>query len=512
MKEFPFVAGSYEARSTNFDCQRTVNLYAEMSGSGLSKTIAMLVGTPGTVRWSNDFTLEPVRAGGMLRFSSSIMIAVGATQVVKYDASANGTRLGYINFGMGPVSMASNGTVIMLVTGPDGYFIDPVLGTITQIVDPAFVGADKVDFINGYFVFNKRGTQQYQWIGPYSTVIDPLAFASAEGAPDLLVSLIVDHEQVLLIGETTAEFHAPSGDADQPFQPVQGAQIEQGCAAAFSVAKITDGTGAGTVLWLTRNEAGQGMVVRTAGYQPLRISNHAVEFAIASYGDVSDAIAYTYQQEGHNFYMLTFPSADKTWCYDLATELWHERMSTDVLDGAGQPGSWTNHRHRSNCHVFFAGKNLIGDFETGEILYFDLNRYSDNQLQDPAEVSIGYPIIAIRQCPHLAVGDAWQVFWELWIDMETGVGLNDNKTFIDGSAAGKDPMLLLEWSDDGGKSFPNSRLIPIGKIGETKTRALARRLGKSRDRVFRASLSAPVKRAFLDAGVRTSIEARRANG
>jgi hypothetical protein len=489
VSQFPLVAGSYLARAKRFDCQRTVNLYAEASGSGNSKSIAMLIGTPGTVDWNGGIGgLGPVR--GLLRFSATLAIAVIHNSVVFYNTAAAATGNATVIPGSGPVSMASNGTVVMLVNGAQAFVIDPVAFTVTQIVDPDFHGADVVYFIDGYFVFNRPGTQQYQITNLYSTAIDPLDFASAEGAPDLLISLIVDHKEIWLFGETTTEVHFNSGNPDFPFEPIQGAFIQQGCAAKFSPAKLNTASGGGAVAWLTADENGNGQVVKSVGYQAQRISDHALEFAIQNYARIDDAISYTYQQEGHSFYVLTFPSANATWAYDASTELWHERAWRNPADG-------TLNRHRSQCHMFFAGKHLVGDFEDSGIYELDLDTYTDRSNET---------LPAIRQCPHLSSGNLWTIFHELWIDMQTGVGLNANIAVNGSSTAtvGLDPHLLLEWSDDGGDTFPYSRLIAIGKLGERKLRAIARRLGKSRDRVFRITITDPVKRILIDADVRTT--------
>lgn len=499
---FPFVAGSYNSRSPRFDCQRTVNLYAEMSGSGTSKTIAMLIGTPGTrtVGTYSDFAppgkfLRTIR--GMLKISATRAIIVCGAGVGLIDETMTPVQtIGAINELNTPVSMATNGLQVMIVTGAEGYFIDLSTYTITQIMSLDFHGATIVQFIKGYFVFNWPGTQKYQWTDLYSTTINPLSFASAEGSPDSLLSLIVDHNELWLHGETSTEVHIVSGNADGPFEPIQGAFMEQGCAAAYSVAKLTDQNGAGTVCWLTANASGQGMVMRTVGYQARRISDHALEFAIAGYiktSRIDDAIAYTYQQEGHSFYMLSFPTANKSWCYDFATELWHERSWRN-------PETGTDNRHRSFCHMSFAGKTLVGDHTEENVYEFDLDLYTDG----PG----GGPIVAIRQCPHLSLGDVFQIFHELWVDMETGVG----KDPVTGTvwlppSVGVDPVLTIEWSDDGGHTFPYARTVRIGRMGERKMRAAARRLGKSKDRVFRVSISDPVKRIFLGAGVRMTPEA-----
>jgi hypothetical protein len=471
MAQFPFIGASYLSRSRNFDAQRCVNLFPEASGSGTSKSIAMLIGTPGLTLFS---TLAGGGVRGCIRFTASQSIVVVGGNVYSVTTAGVGTLFGTVINRSTPVSMASNGTTIMLVTGTEGYFItpnvNPALSTIVQIINAAFLGADRVDYIDGYFVFNQPGTGRFQITGLFGTTISPLDFATAEGSPDLLISLIVNQREVWLFGENSTEVFFDSGNALFPFQRIQGAFIEQGCAAKYSPAK--SGT---TLFWLSADDRGQGMVLKANGYQPQRVSTHAIEYAIAQYSRIDDAIGYTYQQEGHIFYVLTFPTGNATWVFDESTQLWHERAWRNPVDA-------TLNRHRSNCQMAFAGKVIVGDWESGKLYSLNLDAYDDN----------GDILPAIRQCAHEASpDDTWQFFHRLWIDMETGVGLN--------SGQGSDPQVMLEWSDDGGHTFPNQMWASAGKIGEYRRRVNYRRLGKSRDRVWRATITDPVKRIFIAA-------------
>jgi hypothetical protein len=472
MSAFPFVGGSYPARSPNFDAQRTINLYPEKSDSGTSKTGAMLVGAPGLKLWT---TLPTFGVRGEMRLSSTLSIVVAGAGVYTVSSAKVVTRIGSISPGLTPVAMASNGTSIMLVTGLTGYFIDLTAFTVTPITDAGFQGADIVDVIDGFFVWNTPGTEQIQISGLFATTIDPLDFASVEGGPGNLVSLIVDHTELWLFKEGSARVFFNAGNPDFPLEPIQGAYIEQGCAAKYSVCKLDN-----TVVWLTADERGQGTVQKAVGYTPQRISTHAMEFALASYSRIDDAVGFSYQQEGHLFYVLTFPTANATWAYDTATELWCERAYRDPI--SGQLG-----RHRSNCHMAFAGLNIVGDWQNGNLYSLDLNTFTDN----------GAILPAIRTCPHIAQGNAWQFFAKLWIDMQTGVG----------SVLCPNPQLMLEWSDDGGVSFPNQMTVFIGAIGQRQARANFRRLGKSRDRVWRVTLTDPVKRIFIGGDVAFTVGA-----
>jgi hypothetical protein len=238
-----------------------------------------------------------------------------------------------------------------------------------------------------------------------------------------------------------------------------------------------------TVYWLTSDERGYGTVQRANGYSPQRVSTHAVEFAISQMSRIDDAVAYTYQQEGHSFYVLNFPTAQQTWVFDAATDLWHQRAWRDPADD-------TLKQDRVQCQMNFAGETIAGDWETGKLYVLDLDYFTDN----------GDPIPRIRACPHLATPDyQWQFFHALQVDMQTGVGLTTGQ--------GSDPKAMLQWSDDGGYSWSNELWAPIGKVGERRARVKWRRLGRSRDRVFKVTVTDPVRVVMVGASAQVSVGA-----
>jgi len=236
----------------------------------------------------------------------------------------------------------------------------------TDYSDPDFPGAVTVGYLDGYFVFNEPNSQRL-WVTSLlnGTDIDPLDFASAEGAPDGVVGLIIDHREAWVFGTNSVEVWYDAGAADFPLQRIQGAFNEIGCVAPYSIAKLDNG-----LFWLGADTRGQGIVYRSNGYTCVNaLVLHAVEWQIQQYSDLSDAVAYTYQQDGHAFYVLIFPSANTTWVYDVSTQAWHERAGFTN-------GAFT--RHRSNCQMSFNGDVIVGDFESGNIYAFDLDTYADN--------------------------------------------------------------------------------------------------------------------------------------
>ena len=389
--------------------------------------------------------------------------------------TATPTKLGDVT-GTGPVSIADNGTQIFLACNPDGFIYNEVTNVFAQITDPDFTGAVTVGYLDGYFVYNEPNSQKV-WVTQLldGTSVDPLDFASAEGSPDGLVGLIVDHREAWLFGTDSVEVWYDSGAADFPLQRIQGAFNEIGCVSAYTIAKMDNG-----LFWLGTDARGQGIVYRANGYTGVRISTHAIEYAIAQYGNISDAIAYTYQQEGHAFYVLTFPSGNATWVYDVATQAWHERAGWDT-----PLGQFT--RHRSNCQCNFGGNIIVGDYENGNIYTLNLNVYADNGgiqkwLRSWRALPTGQNTLK-RTAQH-----------SLQLDCESGTGL------ITGQ--GSDPELMLRWSDDGGHTWSNEHLSKMGKIGEYYRRVFWRRLGmtlKLRDRVYEVSMTDPVKVAIMGA-------------
>lgn len=467
MIRVPFLGGSGTARSVTVSAERTVNLYPSLTPDG--KSPMALYGTPGLTRFGNTAT----GAGRGLHVASGRLFAVVGATLYEISSAGIATSRGTLLSSSGPVSMADNGLHLVVVDGVHGYQITLSTSAFAQITDVDWPPATHIAFHDGYFIMNRVDTGQFVITSLYSTDVDPLDFATAEGSPDDIVALLVDHRELWLFGEETTEVWYNSGASDFPFARLDGAFIEQGCAAPFSPAKMDN-----AVYWLAQDRTGHGIVMRAQGYQPQIISTRAVEHAIQGYATISDARGYTYQQDGHSFYVLTFPTADRTWVYDAATQLWHERSYW----------SGGEHRHRGECYAFAFGKHLVLDHSTGRVYSLDLDAYTDD----------GATIRALRRTQHQHAQGA-RLFWsQLQVDVETGVGLI--------SGQGSDPQAMLRWSDDGGRAWSSEHWTGLGKIGEYRTRAIWRRLGQSRDRVYELSITDPVKRVIVDAWADVEVQ------
>ena len=563
----PILGSSYALRSPNAADGRMINLFPEIVPEA-GKEPAWLQRAPG-LRLLTTFPTGPIR--GMWQYGSYGYVVAG-TKLYRLDTDWSYSELGTV-LGSDPVNMVDNGTQLFIAAGANGYIYNdtelelscdttsgspnittadtsqlwvglPVSGSgipsgatissitnattfvisanatatatgvtltisplFSQITDPDFPGAVGVGFIDGYFVFNEPNSQRFWVTASYNGLsIDALDFASAEGSPDDLVTLIVDHREIWLFGINTVEVWYNAGLPDFPLARIQGAFNEIGCLAAYSVAKLDNG-----LFWLGRDARGNGIVYRSKGYAGERISTHAVEWQIQQYATLSDAVAYTYQQDGHSFYVLNFPTANRTWVYDVATGVWHERAG------------WENNeftRHRGNCQMNYNNEIVIGDYVAGGIYAYDLSVYSEagsvqkwlrswralptgqndlkrttqHSLQLDCEAGVGVS------------GDDFLYLDGLYLITEDGDRLlteDDNYLVAQGSIdPGVNPQVMLRWSDDGGHTWSNEHWKSMGRIGQYGYRTIWRRLGmtlKLRDRVYEISGTEPVKIAIMGA-------------
>jgi len=493
----PILGSSYVARSVNAADNRMVNLFPEAIPDG-GQTGGFLNRAPGLDLLVTVGT-GPIR--GLWTFNG-VGYVVSGTELYSLTTAYVATLRGTVA-GTGPVSMSDNGTQLFIAADGPGYIYNSTTAVFAQITDVDFAGALVVGYLDGYFVFIQPDSQIF-WVTQLldGSSVDPLDFASAEGSPDGLVSLIVDHGQIWLFGTNSVEVWYNSGAADFPLTRIQGAFNEIGCAATFSVAKLDNG-----IFWLGADARGQGIVYRANGYTGTRVSTHAIEYAIAQYSDISDAIAYTYQQEGHAFYVLTFPTGNATWVYDVSTQAWHERAGFNN-------GEFM--RHRSNCQMAFNSQIVLGDYVNGNIYAFDLDVYADNN-------SIQRWLRSWRALPSGQNNLKRTAHHTLQLDAETGVGLSgnfnfetvylqtennnflitENNDFLITEPAvitqGANPQAMLRWSDDGGHTWSSEHWASMGKIGEYEYRTFWRRLGSSRDRVYEVSGTDPVKIAIMGA-------------
>jgi hypothetical protein len=513
MARVGIIGSSYTSQSVIADCQRTMNWYQENIESQMGASAAALYPTPGLSVFAA--IAGPVR--GLLEINGRLF-AVGAGNFYEINSAGSPTSYGAVGNDLQPVTMATNGTLgnqIVICSAGALYFFNLTTNVLTPVGGLQGIPA-MVVFCSSYFVALLAGTNKFQ----ISNLLDgstwnPLGVQQNEVFPENISSIVSAYGFLFVLGQAGhSQVYYNSGASQYtPFSPISGAYMEEGCGAPLSPVVMDN-----TVFWLGGLNGKGDIAWRANGYTPLRVSNFGFETAVASYpAKGSDAIGYTYRDQGHTFWVLRFPSANgglgATWVYDAATQQWHERGYWSQQGPSGYSA------HLSTCHAFAFGQHLVGDWNSGNIYAMAITTLQDN----------GNPIRRWRRSPHITA-ERERIFLErLQLDVEVGLGpqppfaalqppLNESgvsevgKLVITGQSGDRfalsvnsvdrslvtaslapqaqnppfyrGPQISVRISRDGSKTWGQEYLIDCGQAGDYKTRVLLRRLGQARDFVF----------------------------
>ena len=487
MPDFGFVGTSYSTPSIYQDDQECINFFAEIDPTKAQgeRGIVALYPTPGLKTQVQLNALGEVR--GMFTMSGGdYFVAVSRNRVYKVDVTMTATQVGTLTTTSGPVSISDNqtstGLIAYIADGVNRYFYNFTTNTFTTLpsTDGPWQGATVVDSVDGYNIYNQPGTFNWACTDLESGLSTNAYYGSANGYPDDIVSLIVDRRQVYLLKEVTTEVWTDVGNLIEglvgfPFQRVPGTLMQSGCGAPFSVARFGN-----SFALVAKDTRGDATIEMIDGYTFKRISTHAVEQSLLNQR-TDNAVAFTYQIEGHEMYVVTFPSIGDglTWVFDLTTQSWHKWLYWNAAQAKYE-------RHRANCGCFFQQMYLVGDYENGKIYSLENEQYTDD----------GHTIRRLRRARHLTADLQRQFFESFQIQFQPGVGLNTGQ--------GQDPQAMLRWSNDGGSTWSNEHWVSIGKQGNYVARAIWRRLGWSRDRIFEVAVSDPIKAVIISAELKAS--------
>lgn len=493
MGRIPLLGGAYSAASLIASAQRSVNLYPERNPQEVNPPAPVTnYPRPGLT----PLGAPPAIGNGRCVYGATdgTLYAVVNQSVYYIDRDWKYNLLGpLIGNALTPAYMADNGTDIVVVDGSaQGYDINMVNRTMLQIGDPNFLGADRVDFIDYFLIFNQPNSPNW-----YSTLVNSVAFnalffGTKTRWPDNILAAIAVEDEVWVIGPKKSEVWFNAGTTPFAFQVMPGNIIEQGCAAKYSIAKQDV-----NLYWLSQSPEGRAMVVRGRNHAAQRISNHAIEEEFLSYPRIDDAIGNCFQIRGHSFYSLHFPTADKTWVFDEAFGqtpdiAWHESNWTDI--------NGILRRSRA-CFYAVAYDTLVAlDWQTGQLYKVDTTNFTDN----------GIPLSCIRSFQHEMADDDERIsFWKLIADIEVGNGTGTQAIPTIESpwslafSPGFGPQTLIEpplisarMSLTRGESWGNRRMQPMGAAGLYRTRPTWNRWGMASDMVIEFSWSTPMKTAL----------------
>lgn len=458
-----FATESSVSRSPPLDDQRLVNFFTERQPPS-AKSQAPLFGAPGLAPFTTAGT-GPSR--GCWNFNGIAFEVSGATLYqVNEDGSSVDVSGGVVIPGSSPVGMSDNGNQLCIVNGVGGW-IYTVAGGLVPITDTAFYPAKTVTFMDGYFLFERLGTNE--WF--ISALFDGLTyngldFASAEAAPGMMTATAQNLELVFLFATSHIEIWYNAGTNDFPFQRYSGGVLPYGCISPYSVTKQDGG-----LFFLGVDK----IFYRLQANVVVRISTHPIEHIIAQEPDLSTVEVFTYTLEGHKFIVMTLIGLNRTLVFDLSTQKWHDRESWD--ENKRSLGRW---RARNATNVY--EQTLIGDIYDGRMGTVDWSTYTEygNTIRG-----------LIYSAPQHS--DRKRLFCSRFeLDIQAGVGLTNPPN--------EDPQVMLDYSRDGGMTWSlQQKWRSMGRIGEYLRRLRWLRMGQGRQWVWRISITDAVPRVIIAA-------------
>lgn len=467
-----FLGPSNVSQSPIADQERTVNLYFEPSESKGASTKYALYPIPGVdeldesagggVGRANYF--EPNSQRQFAVIGSSFVELFAALPMVVHGTVAGVTETATIS------SNGDGGGQLFITAGGNGYLFTLATDTFAQIA--ALNGiATMGDFLDGFFL-NLDAATSTLWISDLldGATWDPTQFVQRSSAADPWVSMKVCNKFIYLLGSQTTEPWYNAGAFPFPFQPYSSTLISYGCAAKFSPEVV-----ANSLVWLSETANGSGAVIRAIGFTAEIISTFATHYAFDNYPTIDDAIGDSIEDLGHVFYVLTFPAANATWVWDVATQIWCER------------GTWNSAENkyfawRPLYHAYAFGQHRILDFRSAKV--YELSSMSQTDVD-------GLPIRRLRRAPSIVKENKVLFYKRFELYLEAGLGTV--------SGQGSDPQVVMRFSNDGGKTWASGGQRGAGKRGEYSTRVYWTRQGCARKRVWEVYMTDPIPWRILGA-------------
>lgn len=460
-------SNSYSMRSGLASAERLVNCYIEPAPQD-SPFQNMLIGTAGLTVWKDLNIGFPIY--GMEVMGENLYVVAG-NNVYKINSVKDIISIGTIPIEPSRVMMTNNGTQVTILTDSGtAYYCTSTAASLTQITDGDFLSSDSITTLDGYTISSKKQGRTFQFSDINATQTwQALNTQTVEADSSNIVRVAMNNLELWFFKENIIEVYYDSARPNYIFDRKDGIFIQKGCAAKYTIASIDN-----SFFFLGNDK----LIYMTNGYQLIPISTYPIAQEIEKYTTISDAFGFCYILNGHKFYSITFPSENKTWQYNTTTQRWHERES---INSHQQNGMW-----RANCHAFYKGLNLFGDFETGVIYYAD-DVYTENG------TSILRKAISSTQFGNYSR----TTLDRLVLMMETGVGLI--------SGQGSNPELMLRVSIDGGKTWGYQETQLIGNQGDYLQEVFWTNLGYGRTFIFEITISDPVKFAIVGAYINTTI-------
>jgi hypothetical protein len=489
----PLPLASYQLADLRAGSKRLVGCYPEPAPQAQqddmkSQQPAVLRRWPGITKFTPSGMANPLR--GMWEMAGVVYAVVGfdlfmvnsSGMFTLVPGSAGGIT------GTGFVRMTDNGAcLVVLVPGTDiCYTFTPLAGPppqVAQLTNAFFLalgGAIDCWYVDTYIVFlanNNGGNGSYTFFNDDGRLVSgngQITFTTAASfnrqfGTDPFYGMCIDHRELLMFGSRSSEGFVNTGNpTGSPFSTASDTYMPYGvhpqCPYSISLQD-------NSVMWVANDLT----VRRREGQTPTRISTAGVEAILAevskqgnlpgTYSLASPAGGPTWN--GHPFYVLTIPLAERTLVYDCVTQQWFDLVS--VVNGQE-----VQYRALSYLNAF--GKQLVGDSESGTIGFLD----SDVQTEFGSAAS---PVVCSFTTQPLYKGNNRIIVRRVEAVVTAGAG----------PTPGVAPRISLLLSDDWGRTFDVSGddTQTLGVPGDTDNRAIWWNVGQYYSLVLQFRITDP---------------------
>lgn len=448
MSRFGLIGPSYQSQSVLADCQMTMNWILEAIESGMGRSAYAMYPRPGLSMPLYAIGSAGVRGETSIGGRSFAVAGAALWELLAPNLAVNvknwsATLAVPIVSDGNPVIMAAGGHQILIASAGNAYVFDLTANTLKQ-VDPS-AGANLpvayVGYSDSFFFALIKNVAPVPWQINSSNSFDAATWQATNFTE---VTPFTENPNAIYFNQRLMWAFSPkgiqpfsnTGDFPFPFDVIPGTYIEDGLGAVNSLVRMDN-----SFFWVSADERGQGMVKRMNGFTPVRISNHALEYAMQNYPTITDAVAWSYQEYGHNHLVLSFPSGDATWDFDAATNQWVQLGFWNEV-----AGKFT--RHRAGFHTFNFGMHLVGDPTTGAVYQMASNILTD----------FGNPIRRVRRAPHISKELRRMTHARVQVDAEVGIGPN---------LQGNQATTIITLADNAGISWA-VKVTDLGVLQVTK--------------------------------------------
>lgn len=489
MPRFGLIGGTYQAISANWDAEEALNIACEILDAANAKTKMGMFRTPGRQKFASMAIetslpgLFPIN-GRLFGASANFYEVLAGGQTIQYG-SLNGQP-------QTPTMIISNQTQLLILSNGSLFVFTLATNAFVAVNMAQFNGpVSQIVFSDGYGIATILNSNTFQQSNLEDfTTWQGLNIATISYFPDNITSIGVAQRQPVIYSGKKSIIYQNTGAGFPVFQPIPNTFIENGAGATYATTLLDN-----TLFWLDQDERGAFIARRLNGTVGERVSTHATELAWQNYTKTSDAVGYSYQENGHLFWMIYFPTANISWGYDVSTQLWHKR-------GRWNPNLGTYEAEHAMCHAYAFGKHLVGDWATGTVYWQSMMFNTDN----------GNAIRWLRRSPSISKENTWIYYQELRVDVETGqvptaadvtawTSVYGSAPLLDGNGIARDPQINLRWSNNNGLTWSNEYVLDARAVGKYGKIVRKKKLGRGRNRLWELSGTDPVPWFLADAYV-----------